>query len=192
MEGRTVFAARARERVRTKTETNLHYTLNVINSVLFVPFIRIVGSRTWKSLTSALHGQAATNRLDTTLWPLYAQPYYKRMDSEVLLWHFWDKIRHYLNTIKRCKDTDFSNNLKVTRHCERNICTYVEYFLTVFSVGQLLFLSWFRCKFLDKMVFTSQTHLLLLYLMYYSGNMFRLVTESSSGPYIKIQILNLL
>ena len=33
---------------------------------------------------------------------------------------------------------------------------------------------------------------LLLYLMYYSGNMFRLAIESSSGPYIKIQILNLL
>jgi hypothetical protein len=42
------------------------------------------------------------------------------------------------------------------------------------------------------MAFTSQTHLLLLYLMYYSGNMFRLTIESSSGPYIKIQILNLL
>jgi hypothetical protein len=27
-------------------------------------------------------------------------------------------------------------------------------------------------------------------LMYYSGNMFRLAIESSSGPYIKIQILN--
>jgi hypothetical protein len=26
--------------------------------------------------------------------------------------------------------------------------------------------------------------------MYYSGNMFRLAIESSSGPYIKIQILN--
>jgi len=35
------------------------------------------------------------------------------------------------------------------------------------------------------MVFTSQTHLLLFYLMYYSGNMFRLAIESSSGPYIK-------
>jgi len=44
----------------------------------------------------------------------------------------------------------------------------------------------------DKMVFTSQTHLLLLYLMYYSGNMFRLAIELSSGPYIKIQIFNLL
>jgi len=44
----------------------------------------------------------------------------------------------------------------------------------------------------NKMVFTSQTHLLLLYLMYYSGNMFRLSIELSSGPYIKIQILNLL
>jgi hypothetical protein len=32
---------------------------------------------------------------------------------------------------------------------------------------------------------------LLLYLMYYSGNMFRLSIKSSSGPYIKIQILNL-
>jgi len=41
------------------------------------------------------------------------------------------------------------------------------------------------------MVFTSQKHLLFLYLMYYSGNMFRLAIESSSGPYIKIQILNL-
>jgi hypothetical protein len=29
-----------------------------------------------------------------------------------------------------------------------------------------------------------------LYLIYYSGNMFRLASESSSGPYIKIQILN--
>ena len=45
---------------------------------------------------------------------------------------------------------------------------------------------------LNKMVFTSQTHLLLLYLMCYSGNMFRLAIESSSGPYIKIQILHLL
>jgi hypothetical protein len=42
------------------------------------------------------------------------------------------------------------------------------------------------------MVFTSQTHLIFLYLMYYTGNMFRLAIESSSGPYIKIQILNLL
>jgi len=33
----------------------------------------------------------------------------------------------------------------------------------------------------NKMVFTSQTHLLLLYLMYYSGNMFGLAIESSSG-----------
>ena len=44
----------------------------------------------------------------------------------------------------------------------------------------------------NKMVFISQTHLLLLYLMYYSGKMFRLAVESSSGPYTKIQILNLL
>jgi len=35
------------------------------------------------------------------------------------------------------------------------------------------------------MAFISQTHLFLLYLMYYSGNMFRLAIESSSGPYIK-------
>jgi hypothetical protein len=42
---------------------------------------------------------------------------------------------------------------------------------------------------LNKIAFTSQTHL-YLYLMYYSGNMFRLAIESSSGPYIKIQILN--
>ena len=34
------------------------------------------------------------------------------------------------------------------------------------------------------MVFNSQTQLLLLYLMYYPGNMFRLAIESSSGPYI--------
>jgi len=40
------------------------------------------------------------------------------------------------------------------------------------------------------MVFTSQTHLLLLYLIYYLGNMFQLAVESSSDPYIKIQILN--
>jgi len=45
---------------------------------------------------------------------------------------------------------------------------------------------------LNKMAFTSQTHFLFLYLKYYSGNMFRLAIESSSGPYIKIQILNLL
>jgi hypothetical protein len=45
---------------------------------------------------------------------------------------------------------------------------------------------------LNKMVFTSQTHLLFLYLLYYSGNMFRLAVESSSGPYIQIQTLNLL
>jgi len=32
----------------------------------------------------------------------------------------------------------------------------------------------------QKTVFTSQTHPLLLYLMYYSGNMFRLAVESSS------------
>ena len=32
---------------------------------------------------------------------------------------------------------------------------------------------------INKMVFTSQTHLLLLYLMFYSGNMFRLAIESS-------------
>jgi hypothetical protein len=43
---------------------------------------------------------------------------------------------------------------------------------------------------LNKMVFISKTHFLLLYLMYYSGDMFRLSIESSSGPYIKIQILN--
>jgi hypothetical protein len=40
----------------------------------------------------------------------------------------------------------------------------------------------------NKMVFTSETHL-YFYLMYYSCNMFRLAIESSSGPYIKIQIL---
>ena len=56
-------------------------------------------------------------------------------------------------------------------------------YLTCISFNLFLF---------NKMVFTSQTHLLLLYLMYYSGNMFRLAIESSSGPYIKIQILNLL
>ena len=39
------------------------------------------------------------------------------------------------------------------------------------------------------MVFTSQTYILLLYLMYYSGNMFRLAIESSSGPYIKYRSL---
>jgi len=37
---------------------------------------------------------------------------------------------------------------------------------------------------LNKMVFNSQT-ILFFYLMYYSGNMFRLVIESSTGPYIK-------
>jgi len=42
------------------------------------------------------------------------------------------------------------------------------------------------------MVFISQTRLILMYLMYFSDNMFRLAIESSSGPYIKIQILNLL
>ena len=31
-----------------------------------------------------------------------------------------------------------------------------------------------------------------VYLMYNSGNVFRLAIESLSGPYIKIQILNLL
>jgi len=40
------------------------------------------------------------------------------------------------------------------------------------------------------MVFTSETNLLFLYLMYYSGDMFRLAIESSSGRYIKIQIIN--
>jgi hypothetical protein len=33
--------------------------------------------------------------------------------------------------------------------------------------------------YLNKMVFTSQTHLLFLNLTYYSGNMFRLVIEPS-------------
>ena len=46
--------------------------------------------------------------------------------------------------------------------------------------------------YFNKMVFTSQTQLLLMYLMYYSGNMSRLAIESSSDPYIKIQIFNLL
>jgi len=32
-------------------------------------------------------------------------------------------------------------------------------------------------------------HTFILYLMHYLGNMFRLAVESSSGPYIKIQIL---
>ena len=41
-----MFTARAWERVRTKIETKLHNKLNVITSVLFVPFIRIAGSRT--------------------------------------------------------------------------------------------------------------------------------------------------
>ena len=59
----------------------------------------------------------------------------------------------------------------------------VKFKLTVYHPGVFTELS--------KTVFTSQTHLLLLYSMYYSGNMFRLVIESSSGPYIKIQILNL-
>jgi hypothetical protein len=43
---------------------------------------------------------------------------------------------------------------------------------------------------LNKIVFTSQTQVLFLYLMYYSGNMFRLAIESSSGPYIKIKFPN--
>jgi hypothetical protein len=42
---------------------------------------------------------------------------------------------------------------------------------------------------LNKVVFTSQTHLLFVLNVLF-GNMFRLVIESSSGPYIKIQILN--
>jgi hypothetical protein len=40
------------------------------------------------------------------------------------------------------------------------------------------------------MVFTSQTYLFIMYLVYHSGNMFRLAIESSSGPYIKIQMPN--
>ena len=36
---------------------------------------------------------------------------------------------------------------------------------------------WLSCE-VNKMVFTSQTHLLLLYLLYYSGNIFRLAIES--------------
>jgi hypothetical protein len=41
-----------------------------------------------------------------------------------------------------------------------------------------------------EVFFISQAHLFILYLMYYLGNMFRLDIESSSGPYIKIQILD--
>ena len=37
--------------------------------------------------------------------------------------------------------------------------------------------------------FLSVKHTFILYLMHYLGNMFRLTIESSSGPYIKIQIL---
>lgn len=81
--------------------------------------------------------------------PVRAMLLQKNDQRSPLLWHFWGKIRHYLNTIKRRMDTDFSNSLKVTRHCERNICIYVEYFWTVFSVGQLLFLSWFQWKVFD-------------------------------------------
>jgi len=40
----------------------------------------------------------------------------------------------------------------------------------------------------DNMVFTSQTHLSILYLMYYFGNMHRLAIGSSSGPYIHVNI----
>ena len=53
-----------------------------------------------------------------------------------------------------------------------------------------IILKFMNC-YLNKIVFTSQTHLLFLYVIYYSGNMFRLAIESSSGPYIKIQILKL-
>ena len=46
--------------------------------------------------------------------------------------------------------------------CEKN-----EKFLNVRTGG----------TYVNKMVFTSQTQLLFLYLMYYLGNMFRLVIE---------------
>jgi hypothetical protein len=38
--------ARAWERVRTKTATNLDNTQNVITAVLFVPFVRTAGGST--------------------------------------------------------------------------------------------------------------------------------------------------
>jgi len=37
--------------------------------------------------------------------------------------------------------------------------------------------------------FLAAKHTFILCLMHYLGNMFRLTIESSSGPYIKIQIL---
>ena len=43
-------------------------------------------------------------------------------------------------------------------------------------------------KFLIKWSLPLKHTFLFLNLMYYSGNMFRLAIESSSGPYIKIEI----
>ena len=48
-----------------------------------------------------------------------------------------------------------------------------------------------ECENVSIIWFLSVKNSFILYLMHYSGNMFRLTIESSSGPYIKIQILNL-
>jgi len=70
----------------------------------------------------------------------------------------------------------------LSRQTDQSLCTKVKINLNLSVYHPGVFIK------LNNMGFISQTHLLFIYLMYYSGNtsMFRLTIESSSGPYIKV------
>ena len=67
--------------------------------------------------------------------------------------------------------------------------------LWIFSTNRIVELSVHHTGVIIKFnntIFSSQINLLFLYLMSYSGNIFRLITESPFSPYIRIQVLNIL
>ena len=108
------------------------------------------------------------------------------MHHSIELFHQPTLMHNFLYSLKLVDEIILYYDGRSKKH---QMCMYVCLFVHFCYIICHLGFTIPKCLQNSIIWFLPVKHTFILYLKYYSGNMFRLAIESPSGPYIKIQIL---